>query len=321
MEVKVTETTYDEGTPEPARQASPLIKALAWLPVFFLLLAYLVFGIMLLLGGIWRVLAWNYLPLVIPAMAVLTLLLVLVVALVRRRWSRLATLTSLVALVGLLPLVQFIQPLAYPASLENSLPAATVRLPADAPLKVAWGGDRIQNNYHALSPDQRWAYDFLVEPYNNGSQDLEDYGCYGVTVVAPAAGIVVIAHDGEPEMVPGTVSNNFTAPTGNHVAIQLESGTYLLIAHLKQGSLQVQEGEQVQEGQPIGECGNSGNTSEPHIHIHHQRQDPREFPLNFAEGLPLFFRDHDGPAMPEGGFEEIDGVLILTGPTVQHQAP
>jgi hypothetical protein len=71
-------------------------------------------------------------------------------------------------------------------------------------------------------------------------------------------------------------------------------------------------GQRVEEGQEIGQCGNSGNTSEPHIHIHHQRQDPPVVPLNFAEGLPLFFRDHDGAAMPEGGIRDIDGTPVPT---------
>ena len=84
----------------------------------------------------------------------------------------------------------------------------------------------------------------------------------------------------------------------------------------------MEAGDQVQEGDPIGACGNSGNTSEPHIHIHHQRQDPQRFPLNFAEGLPLYFRGHDGPAMPEGGFDvdSATGDIVLTGAVVQHTA-
>jgi hypothetical protein len=212
-----------------------------------------------------------------------------------------------------------VKPTAFPASLENTEPSATVRLPADVPLKVAWGGDKLETNYHAVAPDQRWAYDLLVEPYVNGSDKLEDYGCYGVPVVAPADGLIIKARDGKPDEVPGVVSNNFTAPEGNFVAIQLdETGTYLIIAHLKPGSITVKTGDTVVEGQVIGACGNSGNTSEPHIHIHHQRQDPNLFPLNFAEGLPLYFRDHDGPPMPVGGFEHNGDVVTLTGDTVQH---
>jgi len=66
-----------------------------------------------------------------------------------------------------------------------------------------------------------------VEPYLTGSAELTDYGCYGVPVVAPAAGYVVEAHDGEPDMTPGVSSNNTQAPEGNVVALKLETGTYL----------------------------------------------------------------------------------------------
>lgn len=97
-----------------------------------------------------------------------------------------------------------------------------------------------------------------------------------------------------------------------------ETGTYLVIAHLKNGSVAVETGDIVEEGQVIGECGNSGNSSEPHIHIHHQRQDPTVFPLNFAEGLPLYFRDHDGQAMPIGGFEINGEDFTPLGDVLQH---
>jgi hypothetical protein len=197
-------------------------------------------------------------------------------------------------------------------------PSATVRLPANVPLRVAWGGDSIKTNYHAAVPDQRWAYDLLVEPHLTGSTELGDYGCYGVSVVAPVRGTVVSAHDGEPDEVPGAVSNNFTAPTGNHVMIRMETGTFLVIAHLKDGSVAVETGDSVEEGQVIGQCGNSGNTSEPHIHIHHQRQDPTVHPINFAEGLPLYFRDHDGPPMPVGGISIEGEKATATGDIVRH---
>ena len=229
------------------------------------------------------------------------------------------TVTLLASIVSLLPAINFVARGGFPASLEKTTPSVTVRLPADVPLLVASGGELVSTNSHAIVPDQRWAYDLLVDPAVNGSEKLEDYGCYGVPVMAPANGLVVQAHDGEPDEAPGVTSNNFTAPTGNHVTIQLEeTGTYLIIAHLQPGSVTVRTGESVVEGQVIGACGNSGNTSEPHIHIHHQRQDPNIYPLNFAEGLPLYFRDHDGAPMPLGGYIEEDGVITLTGDVVQH---
>lgn len=89
-----------------------------------------------------------------------------------------------------------------------------------------------------------------------------------------------------------------------------ETGTYLILAHLQRGSVAVRPGQEVEEGALLGRCGNSGNTSEPHIHLHHQRQDPQTHPVSFAEGLPLYFRDHDGAAMPRGG-------LIIEGDTAR----
>jgi murein DD-endopeptidase MepM/ murein hydrolase activator NlpD len=107
-------------------------------------------------------------------------------------------------------------------------------------------------------------------------------------------------------------------PLGNHVVIQPAAGGHLFLAHLRQGSVSVSEGDELHEGQPVGACGNSGNSSEPHVHVHYQRQHPAERPLNFADGLPLYFRDHEGAAMPSGGLSERDGAIVATGDHVEH---
>ncbi|MCA9970012.1 MAG: M23 family metallopeptidase [Anaerolineales bacterium] len=294
-------------------------RGLRFLPLGLMLDALILALILFLLGGMPRVAGWYVLQYVAPLLGVLCLLGSGIYVLVRRRADRVLGATVGTAVLSLLPIALWFVPVAYPASLARTTPAATVRLPADGPLQVAWGGDTPQTNYHVITPDQRWAYDLFVEPYVSGSDRLEDYGCYGVPVVAPAAGLVSQAHDGEADETPGVISNNRTAPKGNYVVLQLpETGTYLLIAHLKQGSVAVQTGDTVAEGQLIGQCGNSGNTSEPHIHIHHQRQDPAVYPLNFAEGLPLYFRDHDGPAMPLGGFAIVGETAVATGNLVRH---
>jgi hypothetical protein len=305
------------STPQPA--PSRLWRVLRLIPLTLMLLSLGILLTMFLMGGMTKISAWYLAQFLPPILGLLSLVTLIIYAIVKRKFNRLMGMTLVGALVCLSPTVMLVKPTAFPASLETTEPSATVRLPADVPLKVAWGGDKLETNYHAVAPDQRWAYDLLVEPYVNGSDKLEDYGCYGVPVVAPTNGLIVKARDGEPDEVPGMVSNNFTAPEGNFVAIQLdETGTYLIIAHLKPGSVTVKTGDTVVEGQVIGACGNSGNTSEPHIHIHHQRQDPNLFPLNFAEGLLLYFRDHDGPPMPVGGFEQNGDVFTLTGDTVQH---
>ena len=249
-----------------------------------------------------------------------SLLVTLGYALWKRRLSGPVMATTVVSLFAIWPFCwQFgVLPIAYPADVNSVQPSATVRLPADVPLKVAWGGDTISVNQHTLVPDQRWAYDLVVEPYFTGSKNLEDYGCWDVPVVAPASARVAAAENGIRDETPGEM--NALQPFGNHVFLQLpDTQTYLAIAHLKQGSVLVKQGDEVAEGQEIGRCGNSGHTSEPHIHIHHQRQKPRS-PINLAEGLPLFFRDHDGPPMPEGGLDVADGKVVATGVTVRHQA-
>jgi hypothetical protein len=81
---------------------------------------------------------------------------------------------------------------------------------------------------------------------------------------------------------------------GNHVVLDLGDGIYAVLAHLKRGSIGVQKGQVVRVGQKLAECGNSGNSSEPHIHF--QLMDtPR---AAFAAGLPFRFSGHD---MPKNG--------------------
>lgn len=315
----MNQTLPDSHTQDLQPTPSRLWRILRLIPISIMLFSFSIILIMFLMGGMIKISAWYLLQFIPPLLGLISLIAIFIYAIMKRKFSRLLIATSIVTLLSLMPAFMMIKPVAYPASLENTEPSVTVRLPADVPLKVAWGGDKIETNYHAIAPDQRWAYDLLVEPYVTGSDKLEDYGCYGVPVVAPISGLIVKAHDGEPDEIPGIVSNNYIAPTGNHVVIQLkETGTYLIIAHLKPGSVAVKTGDTVVEGQVIGACGNSGNTSEPHIHIHHQRQDPNVFPLNFAEGLPLYFRDHNGSPMPVGGIKVDGDTVTLIGDSIQH---
>jgi hypothetical protein len=293
-------------------------KVLRWLPLGLMVFCLLSLLGMMLAGGMMRISGWYLLQLLPPLLGAITLITVVIYALLKKRASRPLIWTGIVSSLSLLPLILWFVPLAYPASLKKTSPSATVRLPSNLPLRVAWGGNSIKTNYHAVAPDQRWAYDLVIEPYFSGSSKLEDYGCFGTPVVAPIGGKIVSAHDGEPDEIPGIVSNNFEAPTGNYVVILMETNTYLVIAHLKNGSVLVESGDTVEEGQEIGLCGNSGNTSEPHIHIHHQRQDPAVFPINFAEGLPLYFRDHDGQPMPVGGVRFEGDVPFAEGDVIRH---
>jgi murein DD-endopeptidase MepM/ murein hydrolase activator NlpD len=87
-------------------------------------------------------------------------------------------------------------------------------------------------------------------------------------------------------------------PAGNHLVIDISGGRYIMLAHLRQGSIRVAIGDRVTAGQAIAEIGNSGNTTEPHLHIQAFNlpsfglaiDDLAEL-LRTARTYPLLFRD------------------------------
>lgn len=205
--------------------------------------------------------------------------------------------------------------IAYPAHRNKVEPEVYISLPVNHEMIVGWGGDTLEDNYHAWLPFERWAYDLMVMPAMVDSSNLEDYGIYGMEIVAPVSGTIVGAYDGYPDEIPNTdEADNM----GNYVYLEIEeTGTYLVIGHIKPNSLLVKEGEYVKEGTPLAQAGNSGMSSEPHVHIHHQRQNPNEVYL-LAEGLPLYFRDIEGDPMPKGGGHRSEnGKNIPNGQTIR----
>jgi len=138
---------------------------------------------------------------------------------------------------------------------------------------VAWGGDTKQLNQHHDTPNQRFAFDLLGVDENgntrrNQSNTNEDYFAFDREVIAPADGRVVEAIDGVHDNEPGSM-NPYSA-LGNCVVIRHRDDEVSVCAHLRRGSVAVKLDEQVQHGQLIGRCGNSGNSSEPHLHFHLQ---------------------------------------------------
>jgi murein DD-endopeptidase MepM/ murein hydrolase activator NlpD len=169
--------------------------------------------------------------------------------------------------------------------------------------------DRVPSHYmHTYG--QTYAIDFVFEPEDrarpafgsgSGFNSPEDFPGYGQEVRAPAAGTVVRAVDDQRDhrarnsalgvlyvFVVESAPRELLGPSrilGNHVVLDLGDGVYAALAHLRRGSIRVNEGERVQAGDPIAECGNSGNSTEPHLHF--QLMDsPRAL---FAAGLPFEF--------------------------------
>ncbi|MHB1170034.1 MAG: M23 family metallopeptidase [Longimicrobiales bacterium] len=185
-----------------------------------------------------------------------------------------------------------VRPTQQPAPSEflDYEPRASLRLPFSDEFTVFWGGRLPHQNYHVVYPNQRFAYDLLIA--RNGSTHEgdgtrnEDYYCFGRPILAPAAGVVTVAVDTLPDNVPGEMTP--AAPAGNHVIIDHGNDEYSLLGHLRSGSVLVSAGDSVASGEQIGTCGNSGNTSEPHLHYHLQNM-PTFTPA--AQGLPVFFND------------------------------
>ncbi|MET7637806.1 M23 family metallopeptidase [Streptomyces sp. NPDC005438] len=82
---------------------------------------------------------------------------------------------------------------------------------------------------------------------------------------------------------------------GNHVIVRLDTGVYALYAHLHKRSAQVRKGDRVVAGQTLALCGNSGNSTEPHLHF--QLMD--HFDPELAKGIPFSWRGVGVPATGE----------------------
>ncbi|MCL2368030.1 MAG: M23 family metallopeptidase [Oscillospiraceae bacterium] len=139
---------------------------------------------------------------------------------------------------------------------------------------------------------QRYAYDFIImdetgKSFAGDNTRLESYYCYGKDVIAPADGRVVkISSKHRDSRVSGEkVYCDTWDIRGNFVVIKHAAKEYSVFAHLLPGSITVGKGDQVRQGQVIAKCGNSGNTSEPHLH--YQLQSGKSFFT--SAGLPISF--------------------------------
>jgi hypothetical protein len=167
------------------------------------------------------------------------------------------------------------------------------------PFQDAWtavngGVDKTSSHSWGI-PAQRYAYDFLILDEEGHSfcgerKKITDYYCYGKEILAPADGEVVEVRAEFPDsllLANGQVDCSARDIRGNYILIRHADKEYGLLAHLKPGSIRVKVGDAVKRGQCIAYCGNSGNSSEPHLHFH--LQDGMSFYT--SAGLPIEFAD------------------------------
>jgi hypothetical protein len=193
----------------------------------------------------------------------------------RPRWTIAVSLVLLAAALGyvvsgMLPPVD-VRQLAFPLK--------------DGRFVVGQGGGIVILNHHASHPEQRYAADIgAIGSHGFRAdgvlpEDLESYAVYGAEIVSPCLGTVLSARDGLPDLVPPAADPENAA--GNHVIIDC-GGFNVELAHFQRGSITVADGDRLDVGDALGRVGNSGNTTEPHLHIH--AVDPQT-----EKGIPVAF--------------------------------
>jgi len=161
-------------------------------------------------------------------------------------------------------------------------------LPFNGEWTVVWGGDTKELNYHVENEAQKNAFDVVItddkgNSFKTDGKNNEDYYAFGKELIAPCDGEIVLVVDGIKDNVPGTL-NPIYVP-GNTVIIKTANNEYLFFAHFKQHSIVVKQGQKIKQGQLLGLCGNSGNSTESHLHFHIQNVED----MNIATGIKCYF--------------------------------
>ncbi len=152
---------------------------------------------------------------------------------------------------------------------RTSLP---VRL--QLPFRGTWVCTQGNDGEHTHQGAWRHGLDFEVvdsqgRRHEGAGDEVTDFHCYGLPVVAVAAGTVVKVIDGVLDNAVGEV--NTLANWGNLIIVQHAPELFSMVAHLSPGSLLVAEGTPVVAGQPLAKCGSSGRSPIPHLHVQLQR--------------------------------------------------
>jgi urea transporter len=157
------------------------------------------------------------------------------------------------------------------ANVRSLTPAALVLA---APFMGEWRVYQGFDGEHTHQAPWQHALDFIVtnaegKSYHTSGEFLADYYSFGLPVLSPVVGQVVSCADYLPDHAIGEVDTYHN--WGNYVLLYVAPEHYVLLAHLQQHSLQVAVGEWVSVGQKLAQCGNTGRSPQPHIHLHVQK--------------------------------------------------
>ncbi len=152
---------------------------------------------------------------------------------------------------------------------------------------VYWGGVTEAQNDHVKEVTQQYAYDIMkvIDGSSHDGDPLlnESYFAFGEDIIAPCDARVVTVIDGVPDNIPG--ETNLQQLTGNTIVLQTDKDEFILLAHLMKGSIFVEEGQDIRQGEILAKCGNSGNSMEAHLHLNLQNAADMEDSI----GAKLYF--------------------------------
>ena len=153
--------------------------------------------------------------------------------------------------------------------------ADSFRLPFAGTWFVAQGGDTLNVNHHMRVRSQAYGLDLAKVGGATGrslskatGKDTKDYFSWGEAVTAPTDGTIVAIENDLPDNVIGV--HDTEHPLGNYVVLKTKDGLFVFLAHMQHNSVRVLAGESVRSRDTLGQCGNSGNSDFPHIHMHVQ---------------------------------------------------
>ena len=158
---------------------------------------------------------------------------------------------------------------------------------------AAHGGDSPTINHHNSNRAQRYALDIMklnvLGAKANGlyPPSLTDYAIFEETLYSPCDGTIADLTNDLPDLA--LEKSDRKNPAGNHILLRCK-GSDILMAHLLKGSITGQVGLLVKSGDAIAKIGNSGNTSEPHLHIHARKINTGKSILD-GDGMPITFDD------------------------------
>ncbi len=182
-----------------------------------------------------------------------------------------------------------------------------LELPFEDEWFVVWGGKSIFQNKHFNNRNERYAMDVLQvvdgSSFTGDGTKNEDYYCFGKRLNAPSDGKIVALKNNIEDNIPGVLNKD----ESNYVIIDHLNGEFSVLLHLKKGSIIVAVGDTVVKGQEIGKVGNSGNSTQPHLH--YQLATSNSLDGN-GIGLPIqFLNYYEDNVLVERG-EPIRGQIV-----------